>query len=144
MSIYITKKCIRLLFGTQYSYDHAEYYETCARVRTYDNQVSKKDFSLEHTKPLFNKHKILTISNLSVYHTFLEAFKILKYRTPISMYSLYSLGEQETNFRILLPKVHLEKSKNSFLYNSCIIWNSLVGNILEKSLPNVKSIVVQS
>ena len=59
------------------------------------------------------------------------------------MYSLYTLGEQETNFRMLLPMVHLEKSKNSFAYNSCVIWNSLVENILEKSLPNVKNIVVQ-
>ena len=139
----LQKRCIRLLFGTEYSYDHAEYYETCARVRTYDNHISKKDYSLEHTKPLFNKHTILTISNLSTYHTFLEAFKILKYRTPISLYSLYTLGELETNFRLLLPMVHLEKSKHSFVYNSCAIWNSLVDNILEKSLPNAKNIVVQ-
>ena len=59
------------------------------------------------------------------------------------MYSLYTLGELETNFRLLLPMVHLEKSKHSFVYNSCAIWNSLVDNILEKSLPNAKNIVVQ-
>ena len=139
----IQKRCIRLLFGLEFSYDHAGYYETCARVRSYENQMSKKNYSLEHTKPLFNKHKILTLSNLSVYHTFLELFKILKYRTPISIYEFYTLSEQETNFRLLLPIVDLEKSKNNFVFNSCVIWNRLVENILERSLPNEKGIVVQ-
>ena len=32
----IQKRCLRLLFGKELSFDHAEYYETCARVRTYD------------------------------------------------------------------------------------------------------------
>ena len=59
------------------------------------------------------------------------------------MFSLYTFGQQKTNFRILLPVARLEKSKQSFIYNSCVIWNSLVQNILEKSLPNVKNIVVQ-
>ena len=139
----IQKRCIRLLFGLEYSYDHAGYYETCARVRSYENQTSKKNYSLEHTKPLFNKYNILTLSNLSVYHTFLELFKILKYRTPLPLYALYTLSELETNFRLHLPIVNLETSKNNFVFNSCVIWNKLVENILERSLPNEDGIVVQ-
>ena len=49
----IQKRCIRLLFGTQYSYDHAGYYATCARVHTYQQHTSPRNFCLEHTKPFF-------------------------------------------------------------------------------------------
>ena len=58
----VQKRCIRLLFGMEYSFDHAGYYETCARVRTYEDHMAKKNYCLEHTKPLFNKHGILTPS----------------------------------------------------------------------------------
>ncbi len=63
----IQKRCIRLLFGMEYSFDHAGYYETCARVRTYEDHMSKKNYCLEHTKPLFNKHGILSLPNLYIY-----------------------------------------------------------------------------
>ena len=42
----IQKRCIRLLFGTQFSYDHAEYYATCARVRTYQQRTSPRNYCL--------------------------------------------------------------------------------------------------
>ena len=42
-----------MLFGESLSFDHAEYYLTCARTRTYQQHVKRKDFTLEHTKPLF-------------------------------------------------------------------------------------------
>ena len=32
--------------------------------------VTSKDFSLEHTKPIFNERKLLTLHHLHVYHTF--------------------------------------------------------------------------
>ena len=60
----IQKRCFRLLFGTQPTYDNSSFYETCARVRTYQENTSEKDYSLEHTKPLFNHHDILTIHHL--------------------------------------------------------------------------------
>ena len=59
----IQKRCIRLLFGTEYSYDHSGYYETCARARSYEEHIAKKNFCLEHTKPLFNKQKILSLGD---------------------------------------------------------------------------------
>lgn len=139
----LQKRCVRLLFGSEYTYDHAGYYETCARVRTYQKHISKKSYSLEHTKPIFNNHNILTIHNLSVYHTFIETFKILKYHVPVSMYSLYYLTPRCTRFLLHLPKVHLDKSKNNFLYRSCIIWNTLSEMVFEKDYPNKKGIVVQ-
>ena len=84
----IQKRCIRLLFGTQPTYDNSSFYETCARVRTYQENTSEKDYSREHTKPLFNHHDILTIHHLYKYHAFLELYKILKHTTPISLSSI--------------------------------------------------------
>ena len=43
------------------SYDHPEYYLTCARVRTFNEHMEPKIYGLEHTKPLFNEHKILSL-----------------------------------------------------------------------------------
>ena len=63
----IQKRCVRLLFGTELSYDHAEFYMTCARVRTYIEHKTKKNFVLEHTKPLFNEPVILSLGNLYLY-----------------------------------------------------------------------------
>ena len=55
----IQKRCIRLLFGKQLNFDQSEYYNVCARTRTYKQHVAGKNFQLEHTKPLFNEQKIL-------------------------------------------------------------------------------------
>ena len=38
----VQKRCIRLLFGKKFSFDHAGYYETCARVRSYKEQMHQK------------------------------------------------------------------------------------------------------
>ena len=131
----IQKRCIRLLFGSEYSFDHAGYYETCARARTLEEHKAKKNFCLEHTKPLFNKQKNLSIFNLCTYHTFINTFKILKIQSPISLYNLFSQGCRDVNFLILLPIVSLDISKNNFLFNAIRIWNRLIGDMLEKSIP---------
>ena len=134
----IQKRCVRLLFGCEYSFDHAGYYETCARVRTYEDHKSKKIYIREHTKPLFNKHRILNIFNLHIYHTFIDTFKILKTRTPVSLFNLFSQSCRDANFLLLLPRVALDISKYNFVFRACKIWNSLIGDMLEKSLPVVK------
>ena len=103
----IQKRWIRLLFGCEYSFDHAGYYETCARIRTYEEHKAKKNYCLEHTKPLFNKQKILSLFNLYIYHTFLNSFKVLKTHTPLSLYNLFTQGCRDANFLLLLPKVNL-------------------------------------
>ena len=82
------KRCVRLLFGKELNFDHAAYYETCARVRTFDQHIAKKNFTLEHTKPIFNKFKLLCLHHLFVYHTFLEIFKLFKFKQPLSVYEL--------------------------------------------------------
>ena len=73
----------------------------------------------EHTKPLFNTHNIMTVHNLYNYHCFLEIFKILKFRTPISLYSKFQLSKRKQTL-ILTPVPCTD-----FIYKSSVIWNSL-------------------
>ena len=51
-----------------------------------------KDYTKEHTKPLFKKHNILSIFNLYPYFCLNETYKILKFRTPYSLYELETSG----------------------------------------------------
>ena len=137
----IQKRCIRLLFGSQYSFDHAGYYKTCARARSFADHMSDKQFCLEHTKPLFNKYKLLTLHNLHVYHTFLDIFKILKTHVPISLYLLFTHGQRD-NLMLKLPYVSLEISRNNFVFKSSSIWNNLIENIFEKNEPSENGMII--
>ena len=135
----IQKRCIRLLFGNQLSYDHSEYYETCARVRPYEEHCEPKDYSLEHTKPLFKKQGLLTVHNLYLKHTFMETFKILKYRSPFGIYSEYNVKESryKVGLQLTFPKVKLKVSEHNFTHKSIALWNSLIGGIIESNNPNL-------
>ena len=73
----------------------------------------------------------------------MDVFKILKTRTPISLYSLFNKGLRDTNFMVLLPEVKLSISKNNFVFKSSSLWNELIELILEKSLPNKKGVIVK-
>ena len=107
----IQKRCIRLLFGTQITYDHPEFYETCARIRTYNEHIAPKNYVLEHTKPLFNKYNILSLGNLYKYHSFMEVFKLLKYKAPKSLSELLITSTRAHIINFNLPKITLEKNK---------------------------------
>ena len=111
------KHCIRVLFGNKEKY--LDKFNTCAKARPYLNQsLDDSFFQLEHTKPLFTKHKILALENLYTYHTFMETFKILKLRTPISLYSLYNKSvRKETNLIVS------SSSTNDFIARSTTLWN---------------------
>ena len=43
-------------------------------------------------------------------------FKIIKYRTPISVYELLCQSRRNTNFLMILPKIRLDISKFNFTY----------------------------
>ena len=126
----IQKRCIRLLFGKSPSFDKAEYYETCARTRTYEENMAPVNYCLEHTKPLFNEWKILTLINLHTYYCFMELFKILKYRCPISLYELFIIAPRSDKQLLILPKINLERSKQNFVFTSTLIWNKHIVTLL--------------
>ena len=168
----IQKRCIRILFGEVTSFDHPEYYQTCARTRVWiqpglesaharknslllniirnpasedkieyeklkkfvDDQRAQS-FILEHTKPLFNKHNILSIKSLYISRTLMELFKILKYRLPMCLFSSFrfSSGINNISNRLLPPKCVLGISMNNFTFNASSLWNKCVGRLLTQS-----------
>ena len=66
------------------------------RVRPVEEQIlGQEHYKKEHTKPLLNKHNLMTVHNLYVYHCCMDTFKTLKYRIPISLYSLYLLSNRK-------------------------------------------------
>ena len=80
--LFITQKqCIRILFGDLRAYLDKQ--STCARARPYGFQkLGKPYYVREHTKPIFNKLKILTVQSLFKYHCIAEFYKIIKFRCP--------------------------------------------------------------
>ena len=124
----IQKRCLRILFGRKTSFDDKEYYETCARVRPYHEHVKLKNFSLEHTKPLFNELKLLTVQNLYIKSVFMELFKMLKFRAPYSLYSIFELRE---NNKLSRPRYKSTASERNYRFRACQVWNNYIGQVLE-------------
>ena len=137
------KRCVRLLFGKEWSYDHPEYYESCARVRTFAENMSPKNYPLEHTKPLFNEQAILNVEYLHKYHTFMETFKIMKYQCPVSLFNLFLLNTtMHRNLTLILPSVRLEKTKSNYIFKASTIWNKLLQLILLKCKAENNGIII--
>ena len=134
----IQKRCIRLLFGHELSFDHSEYYQTCARARTYKDHCKPRDFSLEHTKPLFTENKLLTVHCLYYKFMLVETFKILKYRAPFGLYKIFKLwhNPRKVNITLNCPENSLMVSKQNFVRKACAIWNFFINDVLSKSIIN--------
>ena len=119
------KRCIRMLFGIeQYRYLR----ETCQRTLTYDEQMNP-DYTLEHTKPLFKSHNLLTVQNLYNYHAVIEIFKIMKYRTPYSLFENLRISERK--YLISLKKVKYDKRKKQFFHNASVKWNQIHTHLIK-------------
>ena len=138
----IQKRCIRLLFGETPNYDHREFYETCARIRPISDHYAEKNFALEPTKPLFNKHKILNLHNLYIYQLFMETFKVLKFRSPVSICNLLAFLPKSDKMRLKVPLVKLNKTKQNFLSKSTEIWNDVSPKIFEKCVPTKNGLLI--
>ena len=115
--LFITqKKCIRIIFGDCESY--IDKFRTCARARSIECQrLGPEFYGRESTKPLFTKHELLTVENLYRYRSIMELFKIIKTRTPISLFSVYHLSDRKENYLITPPP------NNQFFYKSAWMWN---------------------
>jgi hypothetical protein len=123
--LFITQKhCIRILFGDLEAYLDKQ--STCARTRPYKHQkLGAEYFQKEHTKPLFNKLKILIVQGLYKYYCISEVYKIIQCRCPYSLYEAINLSKRETSLNIILPK----KSK-TFLYKASQMWNAIHKRII--------------
>ena len=130
----LQKKCLRILFGDKESY--LDKFRTCARCRPRGEQVLGPEFyANENSKPLFNNTNVLTLFNLYIYHMTIEVFKILKYRTPISLHSLYTRSNRKETILITPSTSH------HFVYKSSEIWNLVRQKlkILDLSQTNIGS-----
>ena len=117
----IQKKMIRILFGDTEAYK--EKFRTCSRTRILEKQqLGSSFYCKEHTKPLFEKHRILSVHNLYSYHSFMEVFRILKFRSPPCLYYQYQFSQRKyLTFIQLNPPTPSEH----FIYRSSVIWNQL-------------------
>ena len=106
------------MFGDKEKYLNK--FKTCARTRPYDNQKLASEFyKKEHTKPLFNKNSIMSVYNLYFYHCSTDIFKILKFRSPISLFSLFNLSERAGKESLALTP----SPSDSYAYRVGTIWN---------------------
>ena len=111
------KKCCRIMFGDKEAY--VDKFKTCVRTRIYEHQrLDSKFYSQEHSKPLFNKHSLLTIHNLYSYYCAVEIFKIMKFRSPISLYHQFELSARKETLIITTHPSH------HFVYKAGLIWNA--------------------
>ena len=113
------KQCTRIMFGDKEAY--LDKFKTCARTRPFGTQrLDKEFFTKENSKPIFTEHGLLAIQNLYYYHCATEAFKLLKYRTPISLCSLFSLSTRPGKDTFLLTP----HPSDAFIYKSSVALNS--------------------
>ena len=76
----------------------------------------------EHTKPLFNANKILTIQSLYRYTAVIELTKNFKFGHPKSILETFELSSRN-NRNLIIVSAH----KNSQFHNqSSVMWNSLL------------------
>ena len=111
------KHCVRIHFGNEKAF--LDKFRTTARARPFSKQLLGPDFyTREHTKPLFHEHKILNFRNLYAYHTYMEAFKILKLRNPIAIYEQFTISHRKQTMLIsTIPA-------DNFIARSTKIWIS--------------------
>ena len=115
----IQKHCIRILFGDLDAY--LDKFCTCARVRPYGFQKLDETFYCsEHTKMLFNNNDLLSVENLFTYHCCIEIFKIIKFRTPITLYSLLNISQRNNSMLLIPPRPSIH-----FTYTGPKLWNDV-------------------
>ena len=119
------KMCTRIMFGDKEAY--LDKFKTSARCRPYGEQILGSEFyRKEHTKPLFNTHEIMNVHNLYFYHCINDIFKVLKYRTPISLYSLFETSDRLGKETLILTP----KPSDSYIYRAGTIWNTVRQNLM--------------
>ena len=117
----VQKRCVRLLVGKKLLLTMLSITKLVQELKLTKSIQKKKNFQLEHTKPLFNDMNLLSLHHLYIYHTFIDTHKLLKYRIPISIFELFKSSPRDVNIRLLVPRVKLYLTKDNFLFQaSCI------------------------
>ena len=99
---------------------HNDKFKTCARARPFGNQILESShFMREHTKPLMTKYSIMNVYHVYHYHCALMCLKILKFRSPISLFEKFNLSKRKPTL-LILPREH-----TSMVYVIGTIWNAV-------------------
>ena len=126
------------MFGDREAYQNK--FKTACRTRSINQQqLGEEFFAREHTKPIFKEQKIMSIHNLYTYHCFMECLKILKFRSPMSLFSEYTLSNRKPTMIVTtFPS-------KTFTYRSSLIWNTLTPKLklsdYSANVSTVKSIL---
>ena len=65
----------------------------------------------------------------------MEIFKLLRYKAPRSLSELLIQSTRAHMLTLILPKVHLDKSKHNFVFSASLNCNKIAENVFEKSVP---------
>ena len=121
----IQKHCIRVLFEDLDAYLAKT--STCARTRPYGKQkLGNLYYQKEHTKPIFNRLQLLSVQSLFKYFSITELYKIIKFRSPYSLYKQINISKRDTSFTIILPS-----KTETFLYKASKLWNDIYKKIFD-------------
>ena len=103
-------------FGDRIAYN--DKCKTSARCRPMGSQILGASFyKKEHSKPLFNKHGLLTVQNLYKFQTITTTYKTLQSHVPITFQSLFT-----PSFRKGSP-LPVPTYSNTFSYHASSLWN---------------------
>ena len=82
---------------------------------------------------LFKKHDILSIFNLYPYFCLIEMYKVLKFRTPYCVFELFQCIPNQTgrNLTLKIPAHILRCQKQTFVYQTTLLWNKMHKNLLK-------------
>ena len=72
----------------------------------------------------------------------MELFKILKHHSPISLFDLLKVSNRGAIAMLLLPRVNLDTSKHSFVFNSSKLWNKYKNLVFNKCTPLDNGILI--
>ena len=72
----------------------------------------------------------------------MELFKILKYKTPVSLNEIFSFSPKNSKILLLILKVKLDISQQNFTYRVPEIWNDFSKIVFNRCGPEQSGIVI--
>jgi hypothetical protein len=74
----------------------------------------------------------------------METFKVLKFRSPISIQNLSTFPPKNCKMRLKVPLVKFKMIKHNIVSKSAGIWNDISPERFEKCVPLVKGLLIPS
>ena len=59
-----------------------------------------------------------SLHHLHIYHTFIDLFKLLKLKIPISVSEIFQLSIKTSNLLVTLPLIRTELAKRNFVFQA--------------------------